>query len=148
MAFVAPLLLLMLFGIIEFSRLLYTHAQVWNVAREGARYATTVGDTDGDGLPNYLDCDGIIAAALDLAIGVNVEADDIDVVIDSDGTTADCDPLSADPDPSTIDVDNGATVNVTADIDFEALAPFFGFLDNMNIHSEQSRSIYKGIVGS
>ena len=148
MAFVAPLLLLLLFGIIEFSRLLYTHTAVWNVAREGARYATTVGDTDGDDLPNYLDCDGIIDAALARAIGVDIDEYDIDVVLESDGTNADCDPLSPDPDPSTVDIDNGATVTVTADIDFDGIAPFMGFLDNMNIHSEQSRSIFKGVVGS
>lgn len=148
MAFIAPLLLVLLFGIIEFSRLLYTHSVVWTVAREGARYATTVGDTDADGIPNYLDCDGIVDAALQRAVAVDIEADDLLIVVESGGSTADCDVLSPEPEPSAIDVDNGATVTVTADIDFEALAPLMGFLDDMNVHSQQSRSIYKGVVGS
>lgn len=149
MAFVAPLALLLLFGVIEFSRLLYTYSQVWTAAREGARYATTVGDTDGDGTPNYLDCDGILDAAVAKAIGLGIRDDQIDVTIVSDTNTADCDPLTATPNPVDIDVDNGAIVTIDVDYQFDAATPILsGFLDGTPVNSQQSRSLFKGIVGS
>src|SRR5690554_2480659 len=57
-AIVAPLLFLLLFGVIEFGRLLATHTSVYTAAREGARYATATGE-DPSGTPRYVDCDGI-----------------------------------------------------------------------------------------
>lgn len=149
MAFIAPLALLLLFGVIEFSRLLYTYSQVWTAAREGARYATTVGDTDADGTPNYLDCDAILAAAVAKAVGVGMGDDDIDVTIESGTDIADCDILTATPDPLSIDVDSGATVTVNVAFEFDAVAPLLdSFLDEMLVTSQQSRSVFKGVVGS
>jgi Flp pilus assembly pilin Flp len=63
-AFVAPFLFLMLFAIVEFALLTASFTGVWTAAREGARYATTVGDsTVTPGTPRYLDCAGIRNAA-------------------------------------------------------------------------------------
>lgn len=148
-AIVAPLAFLLLFGVIEFSRLMYTYSQVWNAAREGARYATTVGDTDGDGTPNYLDCDAILAAAISRAVGVELTAADLTITVDSDGTLADCDATTGLPDPSTIDVDSGATVTVHSEIAFDGVVPLLEqFLDGIVVESEQSRSVFKGVVGA
>jgi Flp pilus assembly protein TadG len=49
-AVVAPILFLMLFGVVEFARLVVGFTGVWTAAREGARYAIGVEDE------RYVDC--------------------------------------------------------------------------------------------
>lgn len=57
MAFVLPLLILLLFGIIEFSIVLYDKAMVTHAAREGARYgvmwAPSITDVNGLVVSSY-----------------------------------------------------------------------------------------------
>lgn len=50
-AFILILLLLMMFGIVEFSRALYAYHFVSHAAREGARWAIVNGADCGDDLP-------------------------------------------------------------------------------------------------
>ena len=40
-AILAPLLLLLIFGIVEMSRAMFAYTSVWSAAREGARFATS-----------------------------------------------------------------------------------------------------------
>lgn len=146
-AIVAPLMFLLLFGVVETSRLAYSYSQVWTAAREGARSATTVGDTDNDGTPNYLDCDQIIQSALSKAVGTGLEASDVAVTLVSGTDSETCDSNS--PTPISIDVDSGATVEVDVGLTYDGLLPIIGsFFDGLDISSEQSRSVYRGIVGS
>jgi Flp pilus assembly protein TadG len=152
-AVVAPLLFLLLFGVIEFARVGHGFSTVWTAAREGARYATTVGDDDSDGLPNYLDCDSIKEAALDKVVGMSVGAGDVNIVFyDLTGAAAaDCDsatPLPA-PSPSgSTDIDSGFTIEVEVVSEFNAIVPLTSsFLDGIDLSSRQTRSIFKGVVG-
>ena len=152
-ALIAPLLLLMLFGVIEFARLAHGFTTVWSAAREGARYATTVGDSNGVNGPNYLDCDAIAEVALDKVVGMTLSTGDVDIVYsDLTGTAvADCDlatPLPA-PSPSgSTDIDNGFTIGVTVNGSFNAIVPVTSsFLDDIDLSSTQTRSIFKGVVG-
>jgi Flp pilus assembly protein TadG len=152
-ALIASLLFLMLFGVIEFARLAHGFTTVWSAAREGARYATTVGDTDTDGLPNYLDCDQIVETALAKVVGMTLSTGDVDITFsDTAGTAvADCDPASALPAPSptgSTDIDNGFTIEVTVNGTFDAIVPVTSaFMDGMDLSSSQTRSIFKGVVG-
>ncbi len=61
-ALVLPLLLLLIFGIIEFGRLLFVYSAVFSASRNAVRYGSAAGDI-GDSTPHYLDCAGIQAAA-------------------------------------------------------------------------------------
>ncbi len=83
-ALVLPILLLLVFGIIEFGRLLFMFVSVSSASREGARYGAAVGDV-GDGTLRYQDCDGIVAAAS--RVGVLAGITDADVVIQYDDGT-------------------------------------------------------------
>jgi Flp pilus assembly protein TadG len=152
-ALIAPLLFLLLFGVIEFARLAHGFTMVWSAAREGARYATTVGDNDGDGVPNYLDCDQIAGTALAKVVGMTLSSGDVDIVYSdlSETPVADCDPatpLSA-PSPSgSTNIDNGFTIAVTVNGAFDAIVPVTSsFLDDIDLTSTQTRSIFKGVVG-
>ena len=151
-AFVAPFLFLMLFAIVEFALLTASFTGVWTAAREGARYATTVGEsTVTPGTPRYLDCAGIRHAAQGLvAIG---EPSDGQITInyfDPAGTqVADCNTLdSTYPEPTQSLVISGSTVEVTVTKSYRSIVPILGrFVDGVTLDSTQSRSSYQGVVG-
>jgi len=152
-ALVAPLLFLLLFGVIEFARVAHGFTTVWTAAREGARYATTVGDSDGINGPNYLDCDSIVEAALDKVVGMSLGASDVHITYsDLAGIpVADCDPDATLPFPApegTVDIDNGFSISVEVTGTFDAIVPITSaFLDGIVLDSTQTRSIFKGVVG-
>jgi Flp pilus assembly protein TadG len=152
-ALVAPLLFLLLFGVIEFARVAHGFTTVWTAAREGARYATTVGDDDSDGLPNYLDCASIEEAALAKVVGMSLGTSDVNITFsDLTGTpVADCDPGTPLPAPSptgSTDIDNGFGIEVEVEGTFNAIVPFLSsFLDGIDLTSSQIRSVFKGVVG-
>src|SRR5258705_9041744 len=55
-AVVATFFFMLIFGIIEFGRLLYTHNALTDATRRGARYAVTHGNTLSDPDPNKAAC--------------------------------------------------------------------------------------------
>jgi Flp pilus assembly protein TadG len=145
-ALVAPLLFLLLFGVIEFARLGHAFTTVWTAAREGARFATTVDDSDG--LPNYLDCDQIAEAALAKVIGMSLSSSDVEITFSNltGAPVADCDPAS--PLPAPTNIDNGFGVKVEVEGTFNAIVPLLSsFLDGIDLTSTQNRSVFKGVVG-
>ena len=152
-ALVAPLLFLLLFGVIEFARVAHGFTTVWTAAREGARYATTVGDSDGINGPNYLDCDSIVEAALDKVVGMSLATGAVHITYsDLAGVpVADCDAASPLPAPAptgSVDIDNGFTIEVEVTGTFDAIVPVTSaFLDGIVLDSTQTRSIFKGVVG-
>jgi hypothetical protein len=75
-ALVLPLLLLVIFGIIELGRLLVIYSSVGTASREGARYASAAGEPT-PGVPYYLDCAGIRAAAQRMGVLIGMQASDI-----------------------------------------------------------------------
>lgn len=152
-AVVAPFLFLLLFGIVEFALLTSSFTGVWTSAREGARYATTVGDsTVTPGTPRYLDCAGIRSAAQVLVtIGEPTVAEiDIDYFDATGAQVADCDDADLTfPAPSAGIVPSGSRVEVTITKSYDAVVPLVGqFIDGVTLDSTQSRSIYQGVVGA
>ncbi len=61
-ALVLPLLLLVMFALIEFGRLLFIYSVVFTSSREAARYGSAAGDV-GNFIPHYRHCDGMRSAA-------------------------------------------------------------------------------------
>jgi Flp pilus assembly protein TadG len=62
LALVVPVLVMLVFGILEFGRAMATYSSVVTASREGARHGSTLG-TNAAGTPNYRDCAGMRAAA-------------------------------------------------------------------------------------
>lgn len=151
-AFVAPFLFLLLFAIVEFALLTASFTGVWTAAREGARYATTVGDsTVTPGTPRYVDCDGIRNAAQGLvAIGEPTDGQISINYFDPSGTQiADCNTTdSTFPTPNETLVVSGSVVEVSITKSYDSIVPLVGkFIDGVTLDSTQSRSIYQGVVG-
>jgi hypothetical protein len=94
-ALVLPLLLFVMFGIIEFGRLLFIYSAVFTSSRDAARYGSAAGDL-GNYQAHYQDCNGMRAAAKRFGTLVGIE--DSNISIDYYRTEDD------DDDPSTPDI--------------------------------------------
>jgi Flp pilus assembly protein TadG len=144
-AVVAPLLFLLLFGIIELARVGFAFAEVWTAAREGARYATVYGDADTDSIPNFVDCDGIEAAALAKVTVESLNGGDVEIVYRAPGgaVIANC---QGGPFPTeTGNIDPGTTIRVRVEGTFDAVVPVIErFLDGVVLDNSQTRSVNYG----
>ncbi len=152
-AVVAPFLFLLLFGIVEFALLTASLTGTWTSAREGARYATTVGDsTVTPGTTRYLDCAGIRTAARSRVTFGRPENSEIAIrYLDPLGAqVADCDTADVTYPAPTIDVVvSGSRVEVSVTKSYESIVPMLGwFIDGIELDSTQTRSIYQGVVGA
>lgn len=144
-AIVAPLLFILLFGVVEFARLGYAFSEVWTAAREGARYATVVGDEDGNGEPNFVDCDGIEAAALSKVVIGTLSTADVDITyLTPLGTSRDCQGGTDPTDGG--DIDTGTEITVSVSGTFNSVVPVIGqFLNGTTLDSSQFRTVSYGI---
>lgn len=117
MALILPLLLALLFGIIEFARYTSTEHGVSTAAREAARFAIATGGSP----PQYADCTGIQAAASQRSGIAYVTAGDVTVqYLDAGGAAvADCATNTASEIQDA--VDDGHRVEVTVTRPFDAL---------------------------
>lgn len=145
-AIIAPLLFLLLFGVIEFGRMIAVYTGVSTAAREGARFGTTLDDNDSDGAPNYVDCEGIRAAAKAKSVLVPLQDSDITITYD-DGPTENPVASCASGNPSEDDVPDGSRIVVHISTTFESPVPIISnFIGTLNVTAEQARSIFKGVT--
>gem|GEM_PF-1328573 len=86
-ALVFPLVLVLIYGIIEFGRLLFIYSSVTTASREAARYGSAVNRVGGT-TPQYLDCAGIMNAARRAAILTPINNSDISIRYDHGPGTA------------------------------------------------------------
>ena len=78
-----PILLMLILGIMEFGRLMFTYTSVITAAREAARYGAAAGTIEGGGAFYYQDCNGIrdkavaigSIAAIDRVTGIDIQYD-------------------------------------------------------------------------
>lgn len=102
-ALVLPMLLILIFGVIEIGRLLFIYSAVSTASREAARYGSAAGN-NGSGIPRYEDCAGIRAAAERVGTLASVQDSDITITYDhgpdSGGPFATCADFSSSSPPS------------------------------------------------
>jgi Flp pilus assembly protein TadG len=77
-AIVFPLLIVLLFGIFEFGRLMFTYSAAIAASREAARYGSAIQDIGG-GIPQFEDCQGIRDAAKRIGKYAGIEDGDITI---------------------------------------------------------------------
>jgi Flp pilus assembly protein TadG len=157
-ALVAPLLLLLLFGVADFGRFIAASSAINSASREGARYGSAVGLNPAGTTPRYVDCAGVRDAAKAKAIIVDLGDSDITIAYDTGPggvIIADCDAANdpTPPGPSTIESDDGyvATKNriaVTVTNTFQPITPIVGnFVGSVTLSSTDARTIFKGPIG-
>lgn len=86
-ALVFPILLLLLYGIIEIGRLIYIYSSVTTASREASRFGSAAGGLN-EGAPRYLDSAGMRLAARRALIAIDVPDDDIDITYDCGPATS------------------------------------------------------------
>lgn len=136
-ALVLPLLLVLIFGVIEFGRLLFVYAAVNTASREAARYGSAAGD-NGSGTLRYEDCGGMIAAAQRVGILANITG--INISYDS-GPGTPVDYASCPPG----EIDGGRhRVVVAVSSDYQPIIPLLN-IGNFTFNAESARTIFNSI---
>src|SRR5512145_1798862 len=135
-ALILPLLLFIIFGIVEFGRLLATYSMVTTSSRDAARYGAAAGDVGG-GVPHYLDCAGIRAAAKKNAFLAPITDNNIIITYDSGPGTA---VLSATC-PATVPIKLGMRIQISVSTVFEPIVPLGGLLQAFTLRSTTIRTI-------
>jgi Flp pilus assembly protein TadG len=125
-ALILPLLLLVLLGIVEFGRIFFIYSNLFNAAREGARFGITS--------PRHYD--GISQTTHEAIMAVG--DDDVDVWVWYDKGPNDPDPVSTNPD----DVAVGNRVVVYLEHEVRPLTPLFEpFTRNVVVRTSAARTI-------
>lgn len=144
-AMTLPILLMLLFGIIEFGRLLFFYSVAVTSAREAARYGSAAGYAVGS-TAYFQDCDGIRSAALRVGnlVGLQNNATDIDIRYD-DGPTggpvgAGCPVGGTGP-----QLDLGKRIKVTVTANFQPIVPIVN-VPAIILQSEANRTILTNVV--
>jgi hypothetical protein len=146
-AIVLPILLLLVYGLIETGRLLFIYSSVNNATRQAARYGSTSGISPTSGVPRYQDCAGIRLAAQRGDFLNAFDDDDIEIYIDNGldnlgnpiGQTLVCTGGAA--------VDTGITpqtgdrITVNVDAAFNAIVPNLVPFISQTINAESSRTL-------
>lgn len=144
-ALVLPILLLVVYGLIEVGRLLFIYSSVNNATRQAARWGSTSG-VGNNGVPRYQDCAGIRAAAQGGDFLNAFEDGDIQIWVD-EGLDASGDPINptqyctggAITDTSMVP-SQGFRVTVSVDADYNALVPLVP-IQTRTIEAESSRTL-------
>lgn len=134
-ALVIPLLLLLLLGIIELGRMIFTYSMIIGAAREGARFGVATSE-ESFGFPKYKDCDGIMSAVKRIGYFAGVDDDNITInYIDDTGIFSPTCP------PST-PVHLGDSIVVSAETVFSSVVPW---IPAIPLSSSSTRMIVKEI---
>jgi len=146
-ALILPVLLLVMFGIIEIGRLLVIYSSVGTASREGARYASAVG-VSGNSVLYYMDCAGIRASAQRMGILVGMQDSDILISYD-EGPNPDpsLNPVvisSTCPPTNDFDVELGDRVVVEVSAQYQPLMPLVN-MPAFPITSRTARSILRDV---
>ncbi len=148
-ALILPVLVLIIFGLIETGRLLFVYSSAVTSSRQAVRYASATGLSDA-GVPYYQDCDGIRNAARQTAFVNTISDNQITIAHDNGpGTQATgyCS-LGTSVDTSFV-AQNGNRVVVTVRTDFTPLVPGLLPFPSFTITSPSARTILGSVsVGS
>jgi hypothetical protein len=139
-ALILPLLLFIIFGLIEFGRLLAIYSMVTNSSRDAARYGAAAGDAGG-GVPHYLDCVGIREAARKSAILSPISDSAITISYDTGPGT----PKISTTCPSTVPIVLGSRIIVNVATNYEPIVPLGNLLKPFTINSSTVRTILTNV---
>jgi hypothetical protein len=150
---VLPVLLLLLYGVIEVGRLIFIFASVANASRQAARYGSASGETND--VAFYQDCEGIRAVANESAFIITFDKINItyDRGINPDGTSIPIEGIDPNPEvdscPIEVPVRNGDRIIVLVSTSYEPILTLVP-MDPMEVVSASARSflISVPIVGN
>jgi hypothetical protein len=140
-ALVLPLLLLIMLGLIETGRLIFHYSAVTNAAREAMRYGSATGLSDDGITPRFMDCAGIVDAAVRVGFLGSVQPGDVTITyFSADGTN-----LGGCPPPDNA-IQTGARIQVEVNSLFDTIIPGLLPYQGMTLSSESSRTIIRSVA--
>jgi len=125
---VIPLLLMLMYGIVEFGRAILVYTSVFTASREGARYGSVAG--------NYTDCTGIRNAAIRSGVMAGVQSSQISINYDhgpGSSIYSSCN--------SSLEPESGDRIIVAVDVPFHPILLPYVDIFTFNIHSTARRTI-------
>ncbi len=144
-ALALPILLLVVFGLLEVGRAVFMYAAVVNASREAVRYATAYG-VDASNVLHVQNCAEIRATAKRVAFLVPLQDDDIVIEYDEGpGTSVVAECASAETVDTTINLACGDRVNVTVSYDYQPIVPFVPQLTDQTFSSSSART-FLGVI--
>jgi hypothetical protein len=138
-----PVLLMLIYGIIEVGRLIFIFSSVANASRQAARYGSASGEIND--VAFYQDCEGIRAVANQSAFIITFEEVNItyDRGINPDGTSIPIEGVDPNPEedscPIEVPVRNGDRIIVQVSATYEPILTLLPF-DPMEVVSASARS--------
>src|SRR5512140_685584 len=140
-ALVLPLLLLVIFGMLEMGRLVFVYTAVLNASREAARYGAASGTIviNGTPAPQYTDCVGIVNSAVRVGFLANIKTSDVTIRYDQGPGTAattTCPDVVANPGLITF----GSRIRVTVMVPYSPMVPLVP-LNPLNVTSTNARTL-------
>ncbi len=158
-ALALPIFLLIVYGLLEVGRLIFMEAAVVTASREGVRYASAWGMSNGT-VPQYQDCAGIRNAAKNTGFLLGLQDSNITVCYDN-GPGTDTDANCKDSFGNSIrgntikgycsasipapDLIAGQRISVTVTATYKPILPLFLPLTTKNITSTAYRTVM-GII--
>lgn len=140
-ALAVPILLLVLYGLLEAGRLLFIYSSTVTAARQAVRYGAVTGVNDLN-IPRFQDCDGIRAAAQ--GVGFINKFENIKILYDEGPDDAGIVPAPYDECDGSFDLfvqpKNGHRLLVSVSAIFVPIVPLVP-LEPMTIESSSSRTI-------
>ncbi len=136
-AIVFPLLVILIIGIFEFSRVMFSYSIAIAATREAARYGAAIQDIGG-GIPQYEDCQGIKDAAKRIGKFAGINDGDISIQYSNDSGVYStvCPPAQ--------DVGFTDSIAVTIKTSISPITPMGNFT-SIPVSSSSSRTILKKI---
>ena len=142
-AIVLPILLLLLYGILETGRFLFIYSSTVTASRQAARYGSATGAGLATTSPRFQDCAGIRDAAKAAAYISTI--DDSEIVIEYDTGPSDTAPKSycdGNPAPTAADLsDNKHRILVTVTDHFEPILPNLIPFTSRDIEIKSARTV-------
>ena len=141
-ALAVPILLMVLYGLLEVGRLLFIYSSVVTAARQAVRYGAVTGVSDG-GYPRYQDCSGIRNAARHVGFLNEFQDSGINITYDAGPGTAafaSCDGT----DYLAVQPETGDRLMVSVSAIFQPILPLLP-IKPMTIESSSSRTILRNI---
>lgn len=148
-ALTLPILLVLLIGITEFGRLLFTYSAVVTAAREASRYGAAAGVNDS-GILYYQDCDGIRATAIQIGSIANIPnasnaTNGVVITYDRGPSTSAVGSGCPAPGPSTVILNKGDRIIVRVSTQFIPTSGLIPNLPVMTISSEVKRTVVTNV---
>jgi len=142
-ALIIPVLLVLVFGVMEMGRLLFIYGATLTASREASRYGSAVGGAS-TGVPRYLDCAGMRQAARRLGSLAGIRDSDIVITYDDGDPTHVLGSCPVGGVGSTWG-GLGTRVNVSVSTSYSPIVPLVP-IQPFTISSETARTIIKDVV--